>query len=87
MTSNSQTSLDAYHSISDVKLNQMQAAVYQYIQFNPGCTNEQISYGLKMRLQSVTPRTTELIKMGKVFVSGRSKQSSGRYAKTYEVVL
>ena len=81
-----QTSLFAYESITPTDLNIKQQKVFAFIRDHPGCTNEEISQGTGMRLQSVTPRTGELRAIGCIAVSGQKKMSSGRYAMTYEVI-
>lgn len=78
-----QTSLEAYHSITD--LNERQAVVLSYIRHNPDQCAEQICFGLGVRSpNSVAPRITELLNTHKmIYESGRTKTSSGRSARTY----
>ena len=78
-----QTSLEAYHSIYDV--DRRRDAVLGYIRAHPDQCAEQIAVGLRARsLNSVAPRITELLhECEAIYVSGTTKTSSGKTARTY----
>ena len=77
-----ETSIEAYYSVSKLSARRS-LAVRAYIEANPGVTNEDISQGLRLRIQSVTPRVKELLENGVIWITGRSKTSTGYTARTY----
>lgn len=82
-----QTSLEAYLYI-EPKLERRQKLVYDYIAMNPNLNAEQIYIGMGYRSpNSTSPRITELLRDGRIQVTGYSETSSGRRARTYSVVM
>ncbi len=81
------TSLDAFNSIED--LAGRQALVLEYIRKHPDQTAEQICSGLHAKSpNTVAPRITELLhEQQAIYISGRSKTSLGRTARTYRAYL
>lgn len=78
----SETSIEAYYSVRELSKESC-IRVRRFIEANPDCTNEDISQGLRMRIQTVTPRVKELKENGIVWTTGRTKTSTGRMARTY----
>lgn len=76
-----ETSLEAYYDIKRIAREQCRK-VRAFIEANPDVTNEQISEGLRMKIQAVTPRVKELKENGVVWITGTAKTSTGRSAKT-----
>lgn len=73
------TSLDAWKSIQ-VGLNKKQVQVLGCIIVNEGATNEQIADYLGVGINTVTPRTNELLHMGKIERGKKVKTRSNRTA-------
>lgn len=80
----SDTSIEAYYSERRIASEQS-IRVRGFIAANPDSTNEDIALGLRMRIQTVTPRVKELKECGVVWITGRTKTSAGRTAKTLRV--
>lgn len=75
------TSLEAYRSIDEDKLNAREYQVFQYILDNPDCIAEEIYLGLGYNSpNSTSPRITELLNKGLIIRAGKRKTSSGRSA-------
>lgn len=79
-----ETSIEAYYSMNKLSTKTC-IRVRDFIVANPDCTNEDISKGLRLRIQTVTPRVKELKENGVVWITGRAKTSSNRTANTYRV--
>lgn len=71
------TSIEAYYSIQKCSARKC-LEVRQYVEANPGSTNEDIATALNMKIQSVTPRTRELKVNGLLWITGKEKTASGR---------
>lgn len=80
----SETSIESYYRIQKVSARQCNQ-VRRFIEANPDVTNELISEGLRMRIQAVTPRVKELKENGIVWITGKVRTSTGRYANTLRV--
>ena len=80
----SDTSIQAYYGVECLAKHRC-IQVREFIEANPDVCNEDIARGLRLRIQSVTPRTKELKENGIVWVIGRVRTSSGRTAKSYRV--
>lgn len=79
-----ETSVQAYYGAERLS-RQRCIQVREFIEANPDVCNEDISRGLRMPIQTVTPRVKELKENGVVWVTGRKKTSTGAGAKTYRV--
>ena len=80
----SETSIEAYYDIRTLST-PLALKVRSFIAANPDCTNEDISQGLRLRIQTVTPRVKELKENGIVWITGRARTSTGRTANTLRV--
>lgn len=74
-----QESLNAFVSVEPI-LPTFDARVTTYIRDNPGCTNDDLTRGLGMPIQSVTPSTFRLKQQGLVWIVGHKPTSTGRSA-------
>ncbi len=67
------TSRDAYHKYKKTKLRKDQAAVLDIIRYLGNPTNSEIRDFIGLPINVITPRTNELVKLGKV-VEGRKRR-------------
>lgn len=79
-----ETSIETYYSIRKIASEQSRK-VRAFVEANPDVTNELIAEGLRMRIQAVTPRVKELKENGIIWITGTTKTSTGRSAKTVRV--
>ena len=80
-----QTSIDAYHEIRH-ELGKRQQLVYDCIKNNGSSTNLEISKIMHLPINSVTPRTNELVKAGRVIQDcKRSCSVSGRTCISWKI--
>jgi len=83
-----QTSISAFEDLKeDEVLGTMQLKVLNCIRKHKIVTNKEISKFTNMSINSVTPRTNELVKAGIVTQIGIKKQQNGRKAMCWGVVL
>lgn len=83
----SQTSLEAYHSLDAGELAATQAEIYYAISRNPYMSNRDLAKMLGREINTVTPRTNELLQMGYIERGDRKlDEVTGRYAYTYRIV-
>ena len=80
----SETSVEAYYAAKTLS-HPLTMKVRSFIAANPDCTNEDISLGLRLRIQTVTPRSKELKENGIVWITGKARTSTGRTANTLHV--
>ena len=80
------TSIEAWKSIQ-IGLNKKQTQVLGAIIVNEGATNEQIANYLGVTINTVTPRTGELIAKKKIFRGEKVKTRSNRMAYMYYASL
>lgn len=80
------TSLAAYQAEVKPTLGERQAQVLEYLRHWPSLTNTEISKGLAIPINAITPRTNELVKRGLVEEAGkRPCQITGRTAIAWRV--
>jgi len=80
------TSLEAWTKVKD-ELSSRQKQVYNTIQKYPDHTNNELSKIMRIPLQSVTPRTGELLKLNKIKrVNRRACAVTGGNSWTWDVV-
>lgn len=80
------TSLDAWQNIKK-ELSSRQAQVLNTIMKHPDHTNNELSKIMRIPLQSVTPRTGELLKLGKIKrVERRACSVTGGNSWTWRVI-
>lgn len=80
------TSIEAFHKLED--LGARQRAVYQVIKFNGPICNLEVSHRLGLPINSITPRTNELVERGLVREARRDfVPETGRKAIYWETVL
>ncbi len=75
----------AYYSIEKLA-SPRSRQVHRFIELNPGVSNEDIAIGMKLPIQSITPRTREQKANGTIVVTGRVRTRSGRFAVQHSVV-
>lgn len=75
----------AYYSIERLA-SPRNRQVHRFIELNPGVSNEDIAIGMKLPIQSITPRTREQKANGTIIVTGRVRTRSGRFAVQHSVV-
>lgn len=80
-----QTSLKAYSEI-DESIGNMQLKVLNCIRKYPRISNKDIGRIINMPINSVTPRTNELVKGGKVCEAGKERGVNGRLAIVWAAV-
>lgn len=80
-----ENSLAAYEAILPQATN-LRETVWAYIEANPHCTDEQIAIDLDLNPSTARPRRIDLLKEGRVAVSGSGTNRSGRKAATWVVV-
>ena len=78
------TSIEAYYNVRNLS-KPTTMKVRAFIAVNPDCTNEDIALGLRLRIQTVTPRTKELKENGVVWITGKARTSTGQSANTLRV--
>ena len=78
------TSLEAYQSLDDI--GKRQKDVLRAIKILREPTNLEISNFLGIPINSITPRTNELVKMGLVVFSRRKLNPTGRPALAWRAV-
>ncbi len=76
------TSLEAWDSIQ-TGLNKSQTRVLGAIIVNEGATNEEIANYLGQSINTITPRTNELLEMGKIARGPKVRTKSNRFAYKY----
>lgn len=76
------TSIEAWKSIQ-TGLGKRQVQVLGAIIVNDGATNEEIAEYLGVTINTVTPRTNELLKLGKIERGQKVKTHSNRSAYKY----
>ena len=85
MVLSQQTSIEAYNAIKK-ELGQRQQEVYDGFLGNGSCTNLEISKAMGIPINSVTPRTNELVKLGRIVKDCKRNCSiSGRLSISWKV--
>ena len=80
-----QTSIESYQYVKK-DLGERQQAIYDGFTGNGSCTNLEISKLMSIPINSVTPRTNELVKMGLLIEDCKRECSiSGRKAISWKV--
>lgn len=70
-----ETSLDAFSELQKGKLSEKRQEVLNGFEQLKSATNLEVSDLIKLPINSVTPRTNELVKMGVLIIMGRRKCS------------
>ncbi len=79
-----ETSFQAYYGAGRLSTKRTRQ-VLSFVRMNPDCTNEDISAGMHLPIQTVTPRTREAKANGLLWVTGVKRTRSGRSAVTHRV--
>jgi len=81
------TSRNAYHEYKRTKLKKSQSVVLDVIRYLGNPTNSEISKFIGLPINVITPRTNELVKLGKVVEGGkRSCKVTHKTVLTWRVV-